>query len=128
MVVTLGKMDPNTRATGTKTKFMELVSTNGLMVASTMASGLITTCMAMVYTLGKTDVATRVNILRIESMAKVSIDGQMEESMTDNGRTGDSTVKVCTGSMKQPHRVEVYGLKANGKDGLTPRSETKKRF
>ena len=113
---TSGMTAPCTRASGLKTKSMEVEFTFGLMEENTTGSGRIIICMEKVFTLGKTEECMREIMKTIENMVMVFTLGTMESNTKDGGRMGSSTEKVSTEKMDVIE--EEFGRMARELSGL----------
>lgn len=79
-----------------RTTSMEMVNTSGLMEECTMESGLTTKWKAKVSLPGVMDVDMSVNTKMIRSTVKVHSNGQMAESISENGTKENNTDKERT--------------------------------
>ena len=95
-VCTSGRMDPDTKATGTRTELKELENTNGKMGGATQENGKIIICTAKEFTPGPMGGGTKASMRWIRSMATASISGLTAVSMKVTGTTASSTDRANT--------------------------------
>ena len=118
---TPGKMAANIMATGTTTKFTGVVPISGSTVASTLASGRTTICMAMESTHGRMEGVTRESTSRIVNMVTVCTSGLTVVSTTVSGRMAVSTAKAPTGLSQTKSLDVASGSRVSVTVGLTSR-------
>ena len=99
---THGMMGRSTTENGTKTKSPDLVPTNGLMDASSKASGKKITWRVLAHILGWTVENIKAGTKTTKRVAMEFIAGQMDANTTVNGSKADSTVLECTKCPQMP--------------------------
>lgn len=112
-----GTMHPHMMDNGLKTRSMDSVFTNGLMVDDMKENGKTTTCMGKVFTHGKMVGSTKEITSMIGSMDLDLIHGKMEGSTLVSGLMASNTVKEPTGK-PMVRKEEAFGKMARESDGL----------
>jgi len=105
---TYGMTALNIMVIGWRTRSMDVVSMNGLMVVNMMVNGKTITCTVEAFTPGKMVDVMRGSTLMTESMDKESTLGRMADNMLESGKMESNMVRVPT-DKRIPKKKEGFG-------------------